>query len=251
MSASNGKGHGIHSPFVYEFVTKVLNDKTVYPDYHLIEKLRKKLLSDNTPVPKEDYGAGSAFSEGELSRSVAMICKSSAKPPRYAQLLYRIVRFYKPGYVLELGTSLGISTAYIAAGQNKTLVTTGEGNHVVAAIARNNFAALGLHNITVVTGNFDNTLPQMISSLPHVDMAFIDGNHRQQPTIRYFDKLLHKMPASSMLILDDIHWSRGMEKAWNHICSHPSVMLSVDLFQFGIAFFRPEFKVKQHFSISF
>ncbi len=96
MAASNGKGHGVHSPFVYEFVTQVLNDNTVYPDYLPIERLRKKLLSDNTPVPKEDYGAGTAFSRNDLSRSVAKICENSAKSPKYAQLLYRIVRFYRP-----------------------------------------------------------------------------------------------------------------------------------------------------------
>ncbi len=251
ISASNGKGHGIHSPFVFEFVTKIQNDKKKYPAYSQIEKLRKKLLSDNTPVPIEDYGAGSVSVQNTFSRSVASITAGAAKSPKYAQLLYRIVKYYRPHYVLELGTSMGISTAYLASGNEKSVVVTGEGNHVLASMAKNNFNELNFGNIRIVTGNFDNTLPQMASSLPRVDLAFIDGNHREQPTWNYFNQLLKRIPASSMLIFDDIHWSRGMESAWKKIQAHPSAMLSVDLFTIGIVFFRPEFKVKQHFRIRF
>jgi predicted O-methyltransferase YrrM len=252
ISASNGKGHGIHSPFVFEFVTKVLNDRTNYPRYNAIEKLRRKLLSDNTPVPFEDFGAGPAMrSTNVFSKNVRWITQNAAKSPKYAQLLYRIVQYYQPHYVLELGTSLGISTAYLASGDDRSVVVTGEGNHVLASMAKNNFKELGLENIQVVTGNFDNTLPQMVSGLPHVDLVFIDGNHREQPTINYFNQMLQCTSASAILIFDDIYWSEGMEKAWKRIQDHPSVMLSVDLFRVGIVFFRPEFKVKQHFCIRF
>jgi predicted O-methyltransferase YrrM len=251
ISASNGKGHGIHSPFVFEFITEILNDKKKYPAYASIEKLRRKLLSDHTPVPVEDYGAGSATGGDVRSRSIALITSRAAKSPKYAQLLYRMVKYYQPHYVLELGTSLGMSTAYLASGDSKSVVVTGEGNQFIATKAQNNFNELGLENIRIVTGNFNNTLPQMVSGLPRVDLAFIDGNHREQPTLNYFNQLLDKIPASCILIFDDIHWSRGMESAWDHIRKHSSVMLSIDLFAMGIVFFRPEFKVKQHFTISF
>jgi predicted O-methyltransferase YrrM len=251
VCASNGKGHGIHSPFVFEFVEKVLNDNTSYPHYSSIEQLRNKLLADNTPVPVEDLGAG-AFPRPEVySRSVASITANAAKSRKYAQLLYRIVRFYHPHYVLELGTSFGISTAYLAAADEHASVMTGEGNHVVASMANRNFRELGLVNIRIVTGDFDNTLPEMMSGLPYVDLAFIDGNHREEPTLNYFSQLLNRISASSILIFDDIHWSHGMESAWNQIKAHPRTMLSIDLFFIGIVFFRPEFKVKQHFTIRF
>jgi len=250
-TASNGRGHGIHSPFVFEFVTRVLNDRTVYPSYRKIEQLRRKLLSDRSPVPIEDYGAGISGSHSVSSRSVASITAGAAKSPRLARLLYRIVHFYQPHYVLELGTSLGISTAYLAAANAQAMVITAEGNHVVASMAEKNLSGLGLGNVRVVTGNFDNTLPQMLSALPHVDLAFIDGNHREQPTISYFTQLLERMSPSSVMIFDDIHWSHGMQSAWNTICSHPSAMLTIDIFRMGFVFFRPEFKVKQHFRIRF
>ena len=121
----------------------------------------------------------------------------------------------------------------------------------MASLARKYFELIDLHNIQVVVGNFDNTLPEITASLPQVDLAFIDGNHRCQPTIKYFRELLKKSSASSVLIFDDIHWSSGMEKAWNEIKADPSVMLTIDLFVMGLVFFRPEFKEKQHFRIRF
>jgi predicted O-methyltransferase YrrM len=249
LKSSNGKGHGIHSPFVFEFVTSVLNDRTRYPDYDTVERLRKKLLADKTPVPVEDYGAGSVAGIG--SRSVSGITANACKSPKYAQLLYRMARYYHPQYIVELGTSLGISTCYLAAADKDSIVITGEGNFVVASIAKNNFESLDLPNVRIIVGNFDNTLPEMVRSVPHIDLAFIDGNHQELPTIAYFHELLTKTSESSIIIFDDIHWSAGMEAAWQYIKNHESVMLTVDLFFFGIVFFRPEFKVKQHFTIRF
>lgn len=249
LRSSNGKGHGIHSPFVFEFVTKVLNDKKKYPAYKQIEKLRKKLLADKTPVPVDDFGAGSV--EGIGSRSVSTITANAAKSPKYAQLIYRIAKYYEHQYILELGTSLGISTCYLSVADKDSVVVTGEGNFVVASMARNNFESLGLHNIRVIVGNFDNTLPEMVRSIPHIDLAFIDGNHRKKPTIKYFHELLARQSESSIIIFDDIHWSAEMEAAWKFIKNHEAVMLTVDLFFIGIVFFRPEFKVKQHFTIRF
>lgn len=251
ISAANGKGHGIHSPFVFEFVQKVLNDKKNYQEFSRIEAFRKRLLADQTPVPVEDYGAGSAFLEAIASGNIASLTSNAAKSKKYGQLLYRIVQFYQPHYIVELGSSLGISTAYLAAGAPESSVITGEGNHFVASVAENNFRMLGYSNIQVITGNFDTTLPQILSGLPHVDLAFIDGNHRELPTLNYFSQLLKKASPASVLIFDDIYWSRGMESAWKQIREHSSVMLTIDLFFMGIVFFRPEFKVKQHFRIRF
>ena len=141
LTSSNGKGHGIHSPFVFSLIKDVLNDKTRYPEYKEIEELRRKLLADNTPVPLEDYGAGSFAGHG--SRSVSTITSLAAKSPKYAALLFRIVKYYKPHYILELGTSLGISTAYLAAADKNSVVVSGEGNFVVASKAKNNLESLG------------------------------------------------------------------------------------------------------------
>jgi predicted O-methyltransferase YrrM len=249
LGASHSKGHGIHSPFVFDFIQKVLIDRTEYPEYSTVEQLRKKLLANNSPVPIEDYGAGSGT--GPASKSVAQITRIASKSPKYGKLLFRIARYYKPHYIIELGTSLGISSAYLALADKTSVIVTGEGNYAVASLAKNNFESIGLTNVRIITGNFNNTLPEMVSAIPHVDLAFIDANHRKKPTLAYFNELLKKTTDSSMIIFDDIHWSAGMEAAWNEIKQHPSVLLTVDLFYFGIIFFRPEFKVKQHFRIRF
>ncbi|HNR16193.1 MAG TPA: SAM-dependent methyltransferase, partial [Chitinophagaceae bacterium] len=87
--------------------------------------------------------------------------------------------------------------------------------------------------------------------IPFIDFAFIDGNHRQEPTERYFNQLLPKMHHESILVFDDIHWSSEMEQVWKTIKDHPSVRCTVDLFFIGVVFFRDEFREKQHFSIRF
>jgi len=149
-----------------------------------------------------------------------------------------------------LGTSLGISSAYLASGNPNGKLLTIEGASSISAVANKNFQSLGLTNIELLTGNFDIILPDILkASVP--DFVFIDGNHRKEPTLDYFHQLLKKAGESSIFIFDDIHWSREMEAAWHEIKNHSSVMLTVDLFFIGLVFFRPEFKVKQDFIIRF
>jgi len=250
FAASNGKGHGVHSPFVFEFITKVLIDRTEYPCYKNIEQLRQQLKHDNTLLTIEDFGAGSRV-HTSYKRKVGEIAATSLKPKRFSQLLFRIVNFYKPVNIIELGTSLGITTAYLASANEYSKVITMEGAKEVAAIARKNFYQLQLKNIEIVDGDFDANLSQVVSNTSFVDLAFVDGNHRKEPTINYFHQLLTKTTNNSILVFDDVHWSREMEEAWEYIKQHSSVTLSIDLFFIGIVFFRHEQLEKQHFSIRF
>ncbi|HVZ25796.1 MAG TPA: class I SAM-dependent methyltransferase, partial [Sediminibacterium sp.] len=166
-------------------------------------------------------------------------------------LLFRMVHYYAPSQVLELGTSLGITTAYLASANPLGQITTLEGAPAIAAKAQTHFNQLGLSNIRLVAGNFDETLPSVLNDLGKVDMAFIDGNHRFTPTVAYFEQLLPYVGESGFLVFDDIHWSSEMEAAWKKIQAHPQVTLTIDLFFVGIVFFRPEQKIPQHFSIRF
>ena len=250
LTASNGKGHGIHSPFVFEFITKVLNDKEHYPVYDTIETLRKKMLVDKTIVNIEDLGAGSAVDKTD-QRRIASIAKNSVKSKKFGQLLFRIVKKYQPDSILEIGTSLGITTSYLSMANAGVKIITLEGAKSLADKASSNFKLLNLSNIQLAEGNFDQTLPSTIQSLPSIDFAFIDGNHRKEPTIQYFNSILRKINNFSIIVLDDIHWSREMEEAWDHCKNHETVTLSIDLFFMGLLFFRKEIKEKQHFTIRF
>ena len=253
FSASNGRGHGIHSPFVFEFIEKVLNDRKEYPAYIQIEQLREELLRNKTKLKIEDLGAGSSVNGGSR-RSISDITKNAAKAKKWGQLLFRMAQYYKTENILELGTSLGISAAYLASGNPQGKLITLEGANAIASIAARNFNKLGLRNIELISGDFDNALPTVIVSnqlKPDelFDMVFVDGNHRKEPTLRYFEMLLPAMANASVIVFDDVHWSLEMEEAWKRICDDPRVMLSVDLFFIGLVFFRPAFKVKQHFNI--
>ncbi len=250
ISACNSKGHGVHSPFVFDFIKFVKNDKRHYTCYYEIEKLRKNLLADKTVIKVEDFGAGSAVIKTN-KRAVYKMAQSSLKPKRFAQLLFRIVQHYRPKTIVEFGTSFGITSAYLAFAHADAKLYTLEGAPAIARIARQNFRDLGLRNVEILEGDFSKTMPELFSRIHQVDLAFVDGNHRKAPTLEYFEALLEYATPYSILIFDDIHWSREMEEAWAEIKAHESVTLTIDLFFIGIVFLRKEFKQKQHFIVRF
>jgi len=249
-SSSNSKGHGVHSPFVFDFIKFVKNDKRKYDCYVPIEKLRKALLQDNTTIEVQDFGAGSTVIKTN-KRIVSKMAASSLKPKKFAQLLFRMVQQYKPKTIVELGTSFGITSAYLASGHPAAKLFTLEGSPSIANIARGNFKALSLKNIELIEGDFATTFEPLLQTLPFIDLAFVDGNHKKKPTLQYFEQLLAKSNEDSILIFDDIHWSSEMEEAWEIIKQNGAVTLSIDLFFIGIVFFKKDFKVKQQFSIRF
>lgn len=240
----------MHSPFVFQFILHVLNNKSGYQPPKEIEKLRKQLVKDTRTLEIEDMGAGSRVASTK-QRSVQQLAESALKPKKYAQLLFRLVNYYGPKTIIELGTSLGITTSYLSAANSNGEIITIEGSKAVAEIAKENFHQLHLNNIQLLQGNFDDLLPSVIHQLSSIDLAYIDGNHRYQPTINYFSQLLPFIQNDSILVFDDIHWSKEMEKAWEEIKAHPAVRCTVDIFFLGFVFFRSEFKVKQHFSVRF
>ncbi len=250
MHASNSKGHGMHSPFVFDFILNMLNNKSNYHSPEEIEQLRKQLLCDKRTIEVEDFGAGSRMNSAK-QRAVRQIAKSALKSKRLAQVLFRVVKHYQPQTIVELGTSLGITTSYFSRANPSAFITTIEGSSSVAAIAKENFQKLNCTNIQLLQGNFDNVLPSVISQLSSIDLAYIDGNHRYQPTINYFHQFLPRSNNQTILMFDDIHWSAEMENAWEEIQQHPSVQYTIDIFFLGFVFFRQEFKVKQNFSIRF
>lgn len=248
--ASNGKGHGIHSPFVFDFVRSVLNDRSRPDFFRRIESYRRELLDSRDVLQVEDFGAGSAYGSTR-ARNLADIARHAAKPARYGRLLHRIAEHYHCRHVLELGTSLGISTAYMASAPGVERVITMEGAREVAARARTGFASLGLHNILLLEGNFDDTLEHALAQMPAADLVFIDGNHREAPTLRYFRQCREKATDESIFVFDDIHWSPEMESAWEQIRQDPDVRCTIDLFFVGIVLFRKSFREKQHFVIRY
>ncbi|GAO42942.1 O-methyltransferase [Flavihumibacter petaseus] len=253
LHADNGKGHGIHSPFVYAFVREVLMEIDFSQPLasREIEKLRKRLLSDNSVLQVEDWGAGSTQQGRQRERRVSDIAKHAAKSSRWGALLHRSVAYFQPKGIVELGTSLGLSGAYLASARFGAPFYTIEGSPKVAERARQHFKELGMTDVEVVTGQFDNCLPQLLPQLPKPFFAYVDGNHQEEPTINYFHQLKANADADTVLVFDDIHWSAGMEAAWETIKNDPAVTCTIDLFFVGFVFFRPGIRPARHFTIRY
>jgi predicted O-methyltransferase YrrM len=248
--ASNGRGHGVHSPFVYAFIKNVLNTKSTGESIDAIENYRHQLLSNQNKITILDLGAG-ADSQGNKSRTIAQIAKRALKPKKYSTLLSRIVAYFQPSHILEMGTSLGITTCYLAQAVPSASVVTMEGAPAVAKQALATFKNLGFQNIQLIEGNFDQSLPNYLNSISTIGITYVDGNHRYKPTMEYFNLLLTKSDEQTILIFDDIHWSSEMEKAWEEIKADPRVSLTIDLFYIGIVFLKKGNKEKENFIIRF
>lgn len=241
--------YDVHSPFLFDLITQVFDDSSKYPEYKKVEQLKKSLLHDDRVIEVTDLGAGSRV-DNNKKRSIRRIAKNASKPKRIGRLLFRLSRHFQPDNILELGTSLGLSSLYLAYGNPKSEIITMEGCPNISKLANDNFRNAGMDHIKLVTGNFDDQLQDVLDGINSLDFAFIDGNHQEKPTIQYFEQCLAKSNPDTIMVFDDIHWSDGMEKAWENIISHPDVSLSVDIFHMGIIFLKKEL-TKQHFVIRF
>ena len=231
--------HGIHSPYLYRFYLDVIKDESPFYVYEDIESIRAKLLMTDMQISIEDHGAGSKVNKSN-KRKIKDIAKNTVKAPKYGQLLFRLVNHLKPSSVLELGTSLGVSTLYLAGSNKKMEVTTVEGCPNTAKVAQVNFDKIGFKNIKLVNDNFDHFLPNYLSKVNQLDFVFFDGNHQKEATLNYFNWCVEKTHNETVFVFDDIHWSKGMVAAWEEIKKHPKVTSTIDIFFMGIVFFNTD-----------
>nr|WP_232325348.1 class I SAM-dependent methyltransferase [Pedobacter panaciterrae] len=241
--------HGTHSPFVYKLTDEVIYDFKSKIEYKSIEAQRKKLFNDDSLVTVTDLGAGSHLNKNR-TKKVSQIAKNALKSPALAQLIYRLAKDNNPKSIIELGTCLGITTAYLSKACPEAEVITIEGCPETAKVAYKNFKELDLENVELQVGNFDVLLPEVIAKADKLDFVYIDGNHRKEATLSYFNWCLPKVHENSLLIFDDIYWSKGMKEAWEEIKSHPDVVITIDLFWIGLVYFRKG-QAKEHCKIKF
>lgn len=228
----------VHSQFIFDFINNILRDKKDYVDYSILWEHRNKIAHSNDPVETVDFGVGAgnkAYSTKILK--LGKIVRLRSLNESRLKLLYRITKYYKPEKILEFGTAAGISSVYIKSGNPLSTMITMEGCANLAAKAEESFSQLGFCNIDIAIGNFDNTLEDVLKKIKKVDFVFFDGNHRKEPTLRYFEKCVQFSNENSIFVFDDIHWSIGMESAWKCIKNDSRVSITIDLFWFGIVFF--------------
>ncbi len=227
--------HSLHSPFVFQFFTAVISKP--HHKNPSIESLRKALKKSKSNIEVKDFGAGSRVSKNNI-RSIGSIAKHATTPSKFSRLLSKTIDHFGYTEVLELGTSLGINTLYLS--QTKEVnITTFEGDPIIAGLATSHFEKLGRANIEVIIGNIDQTLPDVLKRSKQIDLIYIDANHKHEPTLRYYKSLLPFLHEKSLVVIDDIHWSKEMNEAWVVIKESAEVSLSIDLFEAGLLFFDP------------
>lgn len=245
IKASNQ--HGVHSPFVYNFITQCLYDKKQYSEYTKLKNYRNHLASNNNTLEVIDFGAGSRVMKSK-TRRISKIAHNAGTPLKRAKLMYRLVRYFNANQVLELGTALGTATYAMHRGNPEAKITTIEGCPNTSEFTTSTFKQFHTENITLLSGDFNQELPHLKKNT--YDVVFFDGNHQKEATLQYFEVLLETIHNDSVFIFDDIYWSEEMTAAWENIKQHPRVTVTVDLFFWGIVFFRKE-QAKEHFKIHF
>lgn len=242
---SAGTPHSVHSPFLFELYNSLLAKKHYYA-FDKIESYRQKLLESDEKIEVTDFGAGSII--GTKTRKIKDIVRLSEKPSVQANILFELISILKPQILVELGTSFGLTTSYLASNNNKSIVHSFEGCPNTVIQAEKTIEHLKISNIQLYQGNFDDILPIFLKEIKTIDFGFFDGNHRLEPTLRYFEWFLPKINNDTVFVFDDIHWSKEMELAWKYIQKNNQVTLSVDFFHFGVVFFKKELS-KQHFKL--
>ncbi len=244
--------HGVHSPFVFDFVMKCIYDKTNYPEYEVLKNYRKFLLENKNTIEVTDFGAGSRVFKSN-NREIAKIAQTAGISQKNAELLFRIVRYFQPKTILEIGTSLGLATSALSSGNQNAEIISLEGCPNTMAITKEMFQnssfKFNAENIKFVNTKFEDYLSNCQLKTENWQLIYFDGNHSKKATLAYFETLLPTISNDSVWIFDDIHWSLDMEEAWDSIKNHPEVSVTIDTFQWGIVFFRKE-QNKEHFIIN-
>ncbi len=198
-----------------------------------IENLRNRLLDNQESIDFKDFGAGSKTGKNSQKRKISTIASGSLSKPSQCRHMFHLAKFLDAKRVVEIGTSLGISTAYLGSAIPNGTVTSLEGDPSVATLANQNLKELALSNVEIHVGEFSSLFKSIAFNDP-IDLLFLDGNHQKTATIDYFNFFLAKMNPEGIIMVDDIYWSKGMSEAWHELKKHPSVKFAVDFYDYGI-----------------
>jgi len=228
--------HSLHSPSLFKLYQECFKKAKEIPADKDIETIRIRFRSDKRTVDITDFGAGSKIST-EYSRTIKSIARGGITTSKYSRLFQELIRNFDYRNILELGTSLGINTLYLAASKPDVRIWTFEGCMPIAEIAEQSFNELNYRNIEMIKGNIDATLTEFLRNSSNIDLAFIDANHTYKSTIGYFNQLKSKLSDRAVVIIDDIYWSKEMTRAWKDISSHASEAACIDIHKCGIIIF--------------
>ena len=251
LTAWNTTGEAIHSPYLFHLVRFILRDRNPYYCFADIERRREQLMLCEDTLDVVDFGSKGSPEGKYIERRVCDISRNQLERPEIGQLLFRLAVAMRESEkrdleILELGTSLGITTAYLASADSRNRVMTLEGSEAVLKVAQGVWRALRLENIEWQDGNIDDTL--FIHAREKLDIAYVDANHTYAATKRYVNYLLPRMQEKGVIVLDDIHYSEEMERAWQELQADERVTTTMDLYHVGLLFTDPHY-LKRHYRI--
>ena len=250
LKSRHRKGFGIHSPAVFSLVNKGFREECSSSATKGAFEYNKAIESLTNGIPRSNWGAGSLFTTKSEPATPATINRSIGIPKKYGELLHKLSRYYGGQGILELGTGLGRATYYLTTGSPTSRIISVEGHRDYAETAKKVLAQIGIENVDIRTGSFTNELEIIKGENATFGLFFIDGDHTCAPTLDYFKRCTEMGTEEAVIILDDIHWSDEMDKAWRTIKEDSSCRVSIDLFRFGIVFTNKKLQ-KQHYVVRY
>ena len=235
-----------HSPYLFKLFTYCCDDQNNFRDFKLIEEKRKSFLRSRDKIQRIDYGTGKENKNPVAEELISKIARRSLSLPFQCRFLYRLMQFMKPKVILEFGTSLGITASYMAKGSVEGKVITVEGDPGLAERAKEVFGKLDIRSIQIVNSTFEDYLRDGLQEITSIDFLFLDGNHKSGPLISYYQALRPKFHSNTIVMVDDIYWSKDMHEGWATLINMNEVTQSVDCFHFGLLFFRSDFLNKEN-----
>ena len=203
-------------------------EKTLFEN---IEQWRTEHSQDNDHLVDGSLGAPVDYDQGLTVSDVV----SASRKQGDAFRLFSLAKDFDCRNIIELGTNVGVSSAYLRLGQaGSGTVSTFDASAYRLRLAKQLHDTCEINGIDLVMGMFDDTLPKRLIDLGNIDMAFIDGNHHFSPTMSYFDQIYAKSAATCIFVFDDIRWSTGMRQAWAALKSDSRFSLLIDMVGMGV-----------------
>ena len=226
----------IHSPFVFNLLTNVINRRIEPSEFQKLNSIRSELINNNDKIEIEAVGTSSVTTKAFVSS----IAKRYSVSSKYGRLLYNLVNHFQPSTILETGTGLGLSAANMALGNSHATVHTIDAISSLSNVAKQTLNNHNIHNVVFHNGQLDEVLEKICKDIQPIDAAYLDANHTYDATLRYFNILQPYLTTKAFVVIDDIHWSKDMNRAWKKLCQHESVTLSLDFYRMGVLFLNPD-----------
>jgi predicted O-methyltransferase YrrM len=236
--------HRAHSAFIFDLFENVLNEEKSFYCFETIEDERKKLIRSSEVVEVEDFGAGSKYTSNKR-RAISSIATTALKRPKYARLIFRLITHLNYKEVLELGTSLGVTTSYLSMAVGGGRVETIEGSKIIHQFAKDLGSELGFSNVGYYHSTFTAQLPKLLEGRMY-DLIFIDGHHQGDALLHYVEMTKNHLNEGGCFVIDDINWSSDMQATWRKLMSDDQFSLSLDFFEMGLLFKRSGMVKQDH-----